>query len=399
MPDDLASRIQLTGQILVTEQTSEARLEVAALAGSKYVAFSVLGETCPLCLALDGKVFLADSDEARRFSPPLHINCDCIWTEVGELELGPTDLFTPDFLDSISDLVDQHGHFTTPDTKFDVLRVPAAPDGRDFTFRRAKDPETGQVRSELVWHRPRYELPGLRPETVQSGVAEVGQRAGVVNRVTDQLPTKSVRPGAPLPPGDRGAAALAEQTARELGVRDAQFGDHDAIAERLNFVVRDLTDAGYQAPPVLHISSAESEVLQQATRTRFILAFDADNSQRMLIDPRDEYWRNPAATAAKNHDERMWSTSDPNHAVLHDMAHWLHFNADPANYVSLKTLAFNADEVAVIARQVSTAADTPVEFMAEVFAQLWRRRIDGGTTSLPNNAIMDLYRKLGGIEP
>ncbi len=131
-----------------------------------------MGDTCPLCLALDGKVMRANSAEAKRFTPPLHINCDCILTEVGDDEVGAVDWLTPPDQDGLADLVEQHGHFVSNPDKYVALKIPAGPTGRDFTLRRTKDGEP----NILEWHRPRYPLPGLDPSTVQSGVAKVGAK-------------------------------------------------------------------------------------------------------------------------------------------------------------------------------------------------------------------------------
>lgn len=180
MAAELLRVLEIAGAVVVTETTNEARLAVATGAGSERVAFSAVGDTCPLCESLDGKVFRAASEDAKRFTPPLHINCDCMWTGVGDDEVGGLDHFTPADDESLKPLVDEHGHFVTQPDKYEVLRVPAGPSGRDFTFRRKKEPETGKVISEVEWHRPRYELPGLSEGTARVGVSEVGERAATL---------------------------------------------------------------------------------------------------------------------------------------------------------------------------------------------------------------------------
>jgi len=172
--EDLELALRMAGQVLVTETQQETRLAVASGSGTERVAFSAVGDTCPLCLALDGKVFRADSDDARRFTPPLHINCDCIWTGVGDDEVGAVDWFTPADAQSeeMRDLIESHGHFVTNPDKYTALKVPSGPTGRDFTFRRGKAGEPGTVE----WRRPRYELDGLDSSVKQSGVTTTGPK-------------------------------------------------------------------------------------------------------------------------------------------------------------------------------------------------------------------------------
>ncbi|HAZ63682.1 MAG TPA: hypothetical protein DCZ72_08770, partial [Armatimonadetes bacterium] len=83
---DWPKKVEMAGQILVTQTANEERLSAPGLGGSQRVAFSAVGDNCELCASLDGKVFMADSDLARRYTPPLHPNCNCLWVEVGDDE-------------------------------------------------------------------------------------------------------------------------------------------------------------------------------------------------------------------------------------------------------------------------------------------------------------------------
>ncbi len=170
--DELARILKIAGSVLVTETQQETRLAVASGSGTERVAFSSVGDNCPLCQALDGKVFRSDSEDAKRFTAPLHIGCDCIWTTVGDDEVGSIDWFTPADDQELAELVESHGHFVTTPHKYAELRVPAGPTGRDFTFRRGKAGERGTIE----WHRPRFELPGLDAGVKQTGVAEPGDK-------------------------------------------------------------------------------------------------------------------------------------------------------------------------------------------------------------------------------
>lgn len=96
--------------------------------------------------------------------------------EIDDDEVGAQDAYTPEFEAGIQSLLDRHATFINNPDKYEALKVPARPDGRDFTFRRYRDPESGEMTSELVWHRPRYAIEGLTETTAQTGVAEVGPR-------------------------------------------------------------------------------------------------------------------------------------------------------------------------------------------------------------------------------
>jgi len=158
--------LRITGSILVTETTNEARIETAKQAGTKRVAIIALGDACPLCEALDGKVM--DVDEAGTYQPPFHINCHCILSAVGDDEVGAFDKLDPTD-PMLKSLVEEHGHFITDPDKFAVLRVPSSPGSRDFVFRRRKNAQTGEIESVIEWKRPRYPLEGLAEGTVEVG--------------------------------------------------------------------------------------------------------------------------------------------------------------------------------------------------------------------------------------
>ncbi len=171
---DLPRLIEITGRLLVTETVNEARLEVAAGAGSHRVQFSAILDdaTTPICRHLDGKIFWARGPHAHRFTPPLHINCRSIWIEVGDDEAGSVDAFDPNDA-ALPELV-KSGHFIDDKETYAPLRVPAAPGSRDFIFRRRR--VEGELVSELEWKRPRYAIEGLREGTVEVGVEETGAR-------------------------------------------------------------------------------------------------------------------------------------------------------------------------------------------------------------------------------
>lgn len=103
--------------------------------------------TCPLCRFLVGSRFKVGSDEFVRYQPPLHINCRHFYVY---LERGAPGA-EPDFRRPPEELVSRHGHFISQPAKYEAVRVPASPTGRDFILRRVKDPETGQIVTRLDW--------------------------------------------------------------------------------------------------------------------------------------------------------------------------------------------------------------------------------------------------------
>jgi len=248
---DWPKKVEMAGQILVTQTANEERLSAPGLGGSQRVAFSAVGDNCELCASLDGKVFMADSDLARRYNPPLHPNCNCLWVEVGDDE--PWDEADQDYMTAEyeKELAGREllGKATWIDAapgegKYEVLRVPAAPRGRDFTFRRELDPKTGEMRSRLTWHRERYELPGLDARTIVDGVADVGERwrplGGGGGASVPPVPPSGGPPAGPAPtaaarPVDGPITSLrGAEVERAIGeaVRAVEMPSPGAVVER-----------------------------------------------------------------------------------------------------------------------------------------------------------------------
>lgn len=165
--DQLDRAIGLTGSVLWQETENEERLRLAVEAESEWVQYVALAEACPLCAALNGLVFRADSAEAAYLSPPLHPNCMCIWVEVFHTP-GDDTLYREGMLDP--ELLERHGVFVghrawDDNPRYAPLQVMSAPSGRDFTFQRFREGDVWV--SRIVWHRQPYELPGLFAETEQ----------------------------------------------------------------------------------------------------------------------------------------------------------------------------------------------------------------------------------------
>ncbi len=103
--------------------------------------------TCELCRALLGQRFAVGSAEYYSYMPPVHVNCRHKYIYYRKGEAGAEVDFTP----PPPELVAKHGHFISQPHKYEALRVPAGPTGRDFIVRRVKDPDTGEIVTRLDW--------------------------------------------------------------------------------------------------------------------------------------------------------------------------------------------------------------------------------------------------------
>jgi len=125
-------------------------------------------DACPFCQAMNRKVFRKDAFSA--YLPPFHINCRCV---VVHLQEGiAQENFDPNEVEPLL----RHAHFVADRVKgreirYEALQVPSRVEGRDFIFRRVKDPTTGRWVSKLTFRPPpdrtipSIHLAGLLPPT------------------------------------------------------------------------------------------------------------------------------------------------------------------------------------------------------------------------------------------
>jgi hypothetical protein len=126
---------------------------------------------CALCRAVHGKIVVKGTPEHARWRLPSHINCRRILVDLHRDQRDadgkppqpdlrePPDGVSQDAWDK---LVKQHGHFLNDPKKYEALRCPARPTGRDFIYRA---PAPGR-KGELVFARA---LPdGLLRETLKA---------------------------------------------------------------------------------------------------------------------------------------------------------------------------------------------------------------------------------------
>ena len=85
---------------------------VAGEAGVKRIQYSAILDrrTCVLCKKLDGMIIEAGTPEAKKFKPPIHGNCRCLYAYVlPEEQPQPKVTFVP----PPDDLIEKHGHLVT----------------------------------------------------------------------------------------------------------------------------------------------------------------------------------------------------------------------------------------------------------------------------------------------
>ena len=110
------------------------------------------GRVCPLCMSVHGMVIRRDSPQYAVWSRPSHINCRRYMIFIGASQAGPDGKPTQaDFEAPDQELIDRHGHFVSEPKKYEALRVPNRPTGRDFVAYRKAGAEhvTLRVRDAL----------------------------------------------------------------------------------------------------------------------------------------------------------------------------------------------------------------------------------------------------------
>jgi hypothetical protein len=104
---------------------------------------------CDLCRHVHGMILRKDTKEYARWQFPSHLNCRRILVDIHRDEVDNDGRPTaPNFAEPPAELVARHGHFVNDPKKYEALRVPARPTGRDFIVRRRAGRPT-----ELVFAR------------------------------------------------------------------------------------------------------------------------------------------------------------------------------------------------------------------------------------------------------
>jgi hypothetical protein len=153
-------------------------------------------DACPFCQAMNRKVFRKDAFNA--YLPPFHINCRCI---VVHLQEGMAqENFDPNEVEPLL----KHAHFVADrvkgrEVRYEALQVPARVEGRDFIFRRVKDPTTGRWVSKLEF-RPGEErmvqfrgLENLLPPKGERPVFDLRRIGRAIRQLRQAYPELFVR--------------------------------------------------------------------------------------------------------------------------------------------------------------------------------------------------------------
>lgn len=152
--------------------------------------------------------------------------------------------------------------------------------------------------------------------------------------------------------------------------------------------VRYAADVGVDVVPD---GKARIEASLGPDRTRNVPAVFHRKSGAVLINEDHPYWQDPAGTMAKAGKSGWFSSSEPDHIIVHEVAHAQHYQAiGNEKYELVKGAKFKPEQLAKIKGKVSHYAETqPIEFVAEVSAGLKAGKVyDDDVTAL--------HRKLGG---
>jgi len=190
-------------------------------------------DACPFCQKMNRKVFRKDAFNA--YLPPFHINCRCVAVHLQEGVAQEN--FDPNEVEPLL----RHAHFVADRVKgreirYEALQVPARVEGRDFIFRRVKDPTTGRWVSKLTFRpppdrtMPSIHLAGLLPPTGEKPVVSLvtlgralRQLPKEVWQLTNELPNAFNASSLIFPPKDSELARALER-AGEIFRIDRQNG-------------------------------------------------------------------------------------------------------------------------------------------------------------------------------
>ena len=190
-------------------------------------------DACPFCQAMNRKVFRKDAFNA--YLPPFHINCRCI---VVHLQEGMAqENFDPKEVEPLL----KHAHFVADrvkgrEVRYEALQIPARVEGRDFIFRRVKDPTTGRWVSKLTFRpppdrtMPSLHLAGLLPPVGEKPIISLvtlgralRQLPKEVWQLTNELPNAFNASSLIFPPKGSDLARALERT-KELFRIDRENG-------------------------------------------------------------------------------------------------------------------------------------------------------------------------------
>ena len=191
------------------------------------------------------------------------------------------------------------------------------------------------------------------------------------------------------------SAREAEGRALALGIRSADFRQSGEIGDIVTNALQELKGQGVPLPDHVsirgdlfdqwskHIGVDSSDLVASISPNR------VTGEAWLFLNPGYPFWANPAEDARMQHAKGHWSSSDPMHIIRHEMGHLTQYKKSEADYMRLSGMIFSPEEAAIAARVSAYAAESPREFVAEVFAaKLAQAAFD--------DEVMQLYRRLGG---
>ena len=158
LPETINELLRITGSITVQQMENEGRVDAAPL--DDYDLFeiveSITDASCDLCIEMDGMRISRDDPDFEIIKDPAHINCFRLLEAIGRDEVGPDDKpIEPDYERPSDELIDKHGHFMRFPEKYEALKVPAQPEGRDFIAKPYVG-EDGKQHVMLHWRVPEW---------------------------------------------------------------------------------------------------------------------------------------------------------------------------------------------------------------------------------------------------
>lgn len=196
--------------------------------------------------------------------------------------------------------------------------------------------------------------------------------------------TPPPQPPAPKPPAVKPIPAAPAKVAALSPAKSVRDRNIDAAVAFANArgveVIRDAR---------VYIAKAHGEAKADRTAAQY-----AHRYGKIFINEKHRVWDDPGAFMEESSRTGWFSSDSTDHIIAHEVGHALNERAvGNAKYRELRERKFRPNISASIRENVSVYASTaPVEFVAEVYAGL-----SAGKSY--NNAVMDLYRMLGGLEP
>jgi hypothetical protein len=236
---------------------------------------------------------------------------------------------------------------------------------------------------------------GAAPGTRVQGGKPHGGGGGAKPRKPGGKPKPPEKPGAgpkkPKPKPKKPAAKPPRDKPRPTGGPEKP-GPAAAPATFLDESADHARSLGIKVEPKGHARFVE----KYGDRAEAIPASFNLRTGTIYLNEKHDYWEDPATYTARMGKTGLWSTTNRNHAIDHEIAHAIHYReVGPARFDAVLARKFDENQRALISWEVSRyGATEPAEFVAEAYAG-----IRNGKSYGPE--VMDLYQEFGGpkVEP